>query len=78
MEMEWPEGNTLSCQHFSTSRQAVIFKATSYQGYSDRRQILPYLFMLCIIVPYINRILSAQVSGSVIHKRTNQWHMLGS
>lgn len=32
----WPEGNTKSCQHFSTSRQSVLFKTTFCQGYCDR------------------------------------------
>lgn len=34
----WPEGDILPCQRFSTSRQSVLFKATSCQGYSERRQ----------------------------------------
>lgn len=54
--MEWPEGNTLSCQHFAPSRQGIIWKATSYQGYNDERQILPYFFMHCILIFHIKRI----------------------
>lgn len=62
---------------FSTSRQAVIFKATSFQGYNDRRQLLTYPCMPWILRPYINRTLSAPVPGSVTHKGTKPWHVLG-
>ena len=74
--MEQSEGSSVLPTCF-TFRQAVIFKATSCQGQSDRRQTLPYSCMPRILIPHINRTLSGQTPGSVTHKGTKQWHMLG-
>lgn len=36
----WPERNMKSCQHFSTFRQAVLFKVPPCQGYYGREACL--------------------------------------
>lgn len=62
---EWSSQRVTLClaNFFSTSRQRVIFKATSCQGYSDRRQTLLYPCMPWILIPYINRTLSGARLG---------------
>lgn len=60
--------DTLSCQHFSTSRPLVIFKASSC--HSERETALPHPHVSRMSIP--NKTLSDHVSGaSEIHEEQN-------